>query len=386
MASTQAKQGTTLLYELLAQSRTYPDLIQMGRGDPDLDTPPHIIAAAHAAMQQHANEPSPVEGILPLRQAIAERVKQINNIDADPETDIVVTNGGQESIFLMVLATIGAGDELLAPEPNYNTYLDSVRFVGGKQVSVPSSADKDFRVDVEAVRNAITPRTKAILLVSPNNPSATVIPPEDVRALVQLAEEADLMILADDIYDRFVFDNYQHLSPASLPGGKDRTLTLNAFSKTYAMTGWRAGWIVGPADLMAQVKRLKAAVSGPNSIISQYAGLEALRGPQDIVDEMHATYTRRRKVVMDALDQMDIPYGMPQGGQFIFADISHTGLSSIEVSRRILEEQHVLAYPGMAFGAGWAHCLRITFLQPEEKLREGMEKMRQTIQKIMART
>jgi aspartate/methionine/tyrosine aminotransferase len=206
-----------------------------------------------------------------------------------------------------------------------------------------------------------------------------------VRALVKIAEEADLMILADDIYDRFVFDDYEHLSPASLPGAKARTLTLNALSKTYAMTGWRVGWVVGPADLIAQVKRLKAAVSGPNSIVAQHAGLAALLGPQDVVDEMHATYARRRKLVMDALDQMDIPYGMPQGGQFIFADISFTGMSSLELAQRILEEQHVLAYPGMAFGEGWEHCLRITFLQPEEKLREGLEKMRVTMQGIMAR-
>ena len=385
MATTAAKRGTSLLYELLAKARSYPDTIQLGRGDPDLDTPPHIIEAANLAMQQHANADSPPEGILPLRQAIAERVKRINNIDADPETDIVITNGGQEALFLMVLATIGPGDELLTPEPNYNTYLDSVRFVGGTQVTVPSSADQNFRLDVEAARRAVTERTKAILLVSPNNPSATIIPPDDVRALVSLAEEADLMILADDIYDRFVFDDYQHLSPASLPGAKARTLTLNALSKTYAMTGWRVGWIVGPADLMAQVKQLKAAISGPNSVISQYAGLAALTGTQNVVDEMHATYARRRKVVMDALDQMDIPYGLPQGGQFIFADISHTGMGSLELSLRILEEQHVLAYPGSAFGENWEHCLRITFLQPEEKLQEGMDKMRVTMQNIMAR-
>jgi aminotransferase len=284
----------------------------------------------------------------------------------------------------MVLATLGPGEELLTPEPNYNTYLDSVRFVGGTQVNIPSTADQDFRVDVEAMRQAVSERTRAMLLVSPNNPSATVIPPDDVRALVALAQEADLLILADDIYDRFVYDGFEHLSPASLPGAKERTLTLNALSKAYAMTGWRVGWIVGPADLMAQVKRLKAAISGPNSIVAQYAGLAALTGPQEVVDEMHAIYASRRRLVLDALDAMDIPYGLPQGGQFVFADISYTGMSSLELAQRILEEQHVLAYPGYAFGENWEHCLRITFLQPEEKLREGLDRMKTAMEKILA--
>ncbi len=379
------KRGTTLLYALLAQARTYPDVILLGRGDPDLDTPPHIIQSAEAAMAVHGTEPSPPEGLLALRQAIAARVKKYNNIDADPATDIVVTQGGQEALFLMVLATIGPGDELLMPEPNYNTYLDSVRFAGGTQVNVPSSADRDFRVDVEGVRAAITSKTKAMLLVSPNNPSATVIPPDDVRALVNLAEEKDLLILADDIYDRFLYDDYVHLSPASLPGAKARTLTLNAMSKAFAMTGWRVGWIVGPADLMAYVKQLKAAISGPNAIVTQYAALTALTGQQDVVEEMRQIYASRRRLVMDALDSMDIPYGMPQGGQFLFADISFTGMSSLDLAQRILEEQHVLAYPGTAFGAAWEHCLRITFLAPEEKLREGLEKMKETMYKIKAR-
>jgi aminotransferase len=376
------KRGTTLLYALLAQARTYPDIILLGRGDPDLDTPTHIISAAEAALHDHSTEPSPPEGLLALRQAIAARVKKYNHIDVDPETEVVVTQGGQEALFLMVLATIGPGDELLMPEPNYNTYLDSVRFAGGTQINVPSSADRDFRVDVEGVRAAITSKTKAMLLVSPNNPSATVIPPEDVRALVSLAEEKDLLILADDIYDRFLYDDYVHLSPASLPGAKARTLTLNAMSKAFAMTGWRVGWIVGPADLMAYVKQLKAAISGSNAIATQYAALTALTGQQDVVEEMRQIYASRRRLVMDALDAMDIPYGMPQGGQFLFADISFTGMSSLDLAQRILEEQHVLAYPGTAFGAAWEHCLRITFLAPEEKLREGLEKMKETMYKI----
>ena len=202
-------------------------------------------------------------------------------------------------------------------------------------------AENDFRADPADVRAAITDRSRALLLVSPNNPAASVISPADMRALLDIAIEHDLMVLADDIYDLFVYDEFEHLSPASLPGGKERTLTLNALSKAYSMTGWRLGWIVGPADLMARVRELKAAISGGTSVISQHAGIAALTGPQDAVEMMAEAYRRRRRLVLDALDAMGMKYGLPQGGQFVFADISFTGLDSGEVAQRILSEQHV---------------------------------------------
>ena len=219
----------------------------MGRGDPDFDTPAHIVAAAKQAMIHHQADVAPAAGLPALREAIAARVKRVNNIDVDPASEVVVTNGGQEALFLMVLATLGEGDELIVPEPNYNTYADSLAFAGGVKVAVQTGHEEDFRADPAAVRAAITEKTRALLLVSPNNPAANVISPADMRALVNIAIEHDLMILADDIYDLFVYDDFVHTSPASLPGGKERSLTLNALSKSYSMTGWRLGWIVGPA-------------------------------------------------------------------------------------------------------------------------------------------
>ncbi|MFN2169090.1 MAG: pyridoxal phosphate-dependent aminotransferase, partial [Anaerolineae bacterium] len=164
----------------------------------------------------------------------------------------VVTNGGQEALFLMVLASVGPGEEMLTPDPNYNTYNDALRFAGARHIPVTTTPESSFRVDPAAMAAAVTPNTRAMLLVSPNNPAASVIAPDDVRALVKLAEEKDLIILSDEIYDRFVYDDFQHLSPAAVPGGRERTLTLNALSKAFSMTGWRLGWVVGPADLMAQ--------------------------------------------------------------------------------------------------------------------------------------
>ena len=382
--SQKKKDGTSLLYQLIGEARSYDDVIVMGRGDPDFDTPPHIVAAAKDAMIHHHNDYTPPQGLPALRQAIAERVKRVNNIDVDPETEVVVTNGGQEALFLMVLAVTSPGDEMIVPEPNYNTYADSLAFAGGVKAEVQTYAETDFRAHPQDVRKAITDRTRSLLLVSPNNPAASVIAPDDMQEMLDIAIKHDLMILADDIYDLFVYDDFMHVSPASLPGGKERTLTLNALSKSYSMTGWRLGWIVGPADLMARVAELKAAVSGGASVISQHAGIAALNGPQDAVEMMAEAYRKRRRMVLDALDDMGMKYGMPQGGQFVFADIGFTGLDSAEVAQRILTEQHVLAYPGSAFSKDRKHYLRMTFLQPEDQLMEGLERMKVAMDNIMA--
>lgn len=380
----EKKRGTDVLYGLIAEAKGYSDVIILGRGDPDFDTPAHIIDAAARAAQREDLEASPPEGILALRTAIAERVRAVNGIDVDPETEVVVTNGGQEAIFLMVLAALGPGDEIIVPEPNYNTYKDAVAFAGGVSVGIDTDPSEAFRVDPERVRAAITERTRALLLVSPNNPAASVVSREDMRALVGIAEEHDLVVIGDDIYDLLTYDGHEHTSPGAVAGGKARTLTLNALSKTYAMTGWRTGWIIGPADLMEVVRELKAAVSGPASIVAQHAAVAALTGPQDAMESMREAYVRRRTVVLEALSQMGLPYGEPQGGQFVFVDISSTGMSSLELSQKILTDQHVLAYPGGAFSESMNQFLRMTFLQPEEKLREGLGKMKKVIDEVLA--
>ncbi len=384
MSKKREDQGTNLLYKLIGEARGYDDVIVMGRGDPDFDTPAHIVAAAKEAMIHHHADYSPPAGLPALREAIAERVKRVNNIDVDPASEVVVTNGGQEALFLMVLATVGAGDEMIVPEPNYTTYADSLDFAGATKVEVQTWPQEDFRADPALVRAAVTERTRALLLVSPNNPCASVISPGDMRELLDIAIERDLMILSDEIYDLFVYDDFAHTSPAALPGGKERTLTLNALSKSYSMTGWRLGWITGPADLMARVTELKAATTGGASVISQYAGIAALTGPQEPVEMMAAAYRRRRRLVLDALDEMGMKYGLPQGGQFVFADIAFTGLDSAEVAQRMLTEQHVLAYPGSAFSKDRKDYLRMTFLQPEDKLIKGLERMKVAMQGIMA--
>jgi aminotransferase len=376
--------GMPLTYALMARARGASNVIALGRGDPDFDTPPHIVQAAQDAMVRASGERPPSDGLPVLRRAIADRVLKYNGIRVDPDHEVVVTNGGQEALFLMVVAALGEGDGLVVPDPNYNTYLDALRFTRGVKISVPTYPTESFRVDPARVKAALdaNPNAKALLMVSPGNPSAGVIAPDDVKALVQLAAERNLTIISDDIYDRFLYDGTEHLSPQSLPDGAPRTLTLNALSKAFAMTGWRAGWIVGPADLMSKVKAAKAAISGGTSVVSQYAALAALNGPQDSVDLMRETLARRRKVVMDAFDEMGFVYGVPQGGQFIFADASAAKVNSLELALRAIDDEQLVIAPGLSFGDPWANYVRATFLQPEEVLAEGMERLK----RVVART
>jgi aminotransferase len=375
----ESNNSTATLYQLMAQAKLYPDRIELGRGDPDLATPPHIVEAFRKTIMDGFSGPQPLEGILPLREAIAERVKRINGIEVDPESEVVVTNGGQEALFIMIQTILSAGDEIITPDPNYNSYRDSIRFSRAERIPIRTYVEDNFRVDPNQVQAAITEKTRALLMVSPNSPTGAVISPEDVRSLAAIAEQNDLLILADDIYDRLTYGDAVHLSPASLPGIKDRTLTLNAVSKMYSMTGWRLGWIVGQKDLMKQVAAVKAAVSGGTPIVSQMGALAALTGPDDSIIAQRQTYAQRRKVILEGLDRIGLDYGVPQGGQCVFVDIRKTGLTSQEFVQKILEECHVLTYPGSSFGSDFDHCVRITFLQPEEKLREAFARIEKVI-------
>jgi aspartate/methionine/tyrosine aminotransferase len=374
--------GTSLLYTLLAQVHGYSDGIDLGRGDPDFTTPAHILNAVREALDAPRTLDAAAGVHAELLEAIAARLWDINRIAVDPRHEIVLTQGGQEALFLMVQAAVGPGDEVIAPEPHYNTYTDAIRFAGATRVPVKTAVEENFDVDPDRVRAAITPKTRALILISPNNPTAAVLSPDRVKALATLAQEYDLLILADEVYDRILYDGAVHTSPASLPGMRARTLTLNALSKSYAMTGWRLGWVAGPPPLIAQVGRLKEATSGGISVLSVWAGIAALTGPQEPLLEMQTAYARRRRIVMDALDGMGFRYGTPQGGQFVLADMRRLGVPSVDLARRLLDEGHVLIYPGTSFGESWNGFMRITFLQPEPILREALDRVAGVVSRL----
>lgn len=368
------------LYALVEQAKAYPDTILMARGDPDLDTPPHVAEAVARSLVESEFAVPPPEGMPAFREAIAARLRRVNRLDYT-EDEIIVTNGAQEAIFLAVNAALGPGDELIVPEPNYNTYGNALAFAGGTRVSVPTYEAEGFAVDPERVRAAITPRSRALLLVSPTNPTGSVIEPTRLRALAEIAIAHDLVVIADDIYDQFLYDGAVHTSPATLPGMRERTLTINSLSKAYAMCGWRAGWLAGPPALIAAARPLKAAMNGGTSVVAQYAGIAALTGSQQFVADFRAACVARRARVRAMLDRVGLPYGKPDGGQFVFFDISSLGRSSVEVSEQLVTEAHVVASAGAGFGASWDTFMRVTYLQPEPVLQEGLDRIERVLRK-----
>ena len=384
MSSTMAHADAAGLVDerdvLIELAQHLPDVISLGLGDPDFATPPHIVAAAKEAMADgrcdHYTHPA---GLIELRRAIAAKLARNNGIIADPETEITVTTGGQEGLYAIVQALLNPGDEILVPDPRYSSYDAAIGRAGGVIVPVPTRQEDDFDLRPEEVARRITPHTKAILLVTPGNPTAAVISPAHLRAIANLAIAHDLVVIADEIYEKFVFDGAEHFSIGSLPAMRERTITLNGFSKTYAMTGWRLGYVVAPAALTRAIRALKQSISITAPAISQWAGVAALTGPQGCVDLFRTTYDARRHVLMPALDALGFTYGHPYGTFYIFANIAATGMPAFTLARKLLEEAHVLIFPGTGFGAAWGDYLRFSLLQPTPVLLEAVARLERVL-------
>jgi len=373
------------IFDLMELARSRPAAITLGLGDPDLPTPAHIVAAAAEAIESGRTGPTPATGLLELREAIARKLSRDNGVEVDPETEVLVTTGGQEALFLLVQALIEPGDEIIVPDPRYTSYDRAISLAGGKMVLVPTHAENNFALDPDEVEKRITPRTKVLLVISPNNPTAGVNPPEVMQRLAEIATKHDLIVVADEIYEKFVYDDAVHVSIASLPGMRSRTITLNGMSKTYAMTGWRIGYLAAPSSFIRAASGLKEMVNIQAPSVSQWASVAALNGPQECVEEMRRTYDERRKMMMGELDRMGISYGHPYGGLYIWANVSSTGLSASEFSYKLLDEENVLVLPGAGFGQGWDDWIRMTILQPEETLREVAERMSKIVEQRVSR-
>jgi aminotransferase len=300
--------GTAIRYNLMDLAATLPDVISLGRGDPDLATPAHILVAAKdAAHRGEGARLTPPAGLPELRQAIADKLHRDNHLPVEAE-NILVTTGGQEAMFLLMQALLDPGDEILVPDPRYTSYDQAVAMAGGQLTLIPTAEHSAFDLDADAVARCITSRTKALLLVTPSNPTAGIITEANLRRITDLAHQHNLIIIADEIYEQFVFDGWRHLSIGSLPGMAERTFTLNGFSKTYAMTGWRVGYLAAPVDFIQATTRFKEITNLTAPTISQWAATAALTGPQDCVADMRATYDERRQLAKHALDDMDVSY------------------------------------------------------------------------------
>ena len=365
--------GTRLRYALMDLARDLPDAIELGRGDPDLPTPAFIVEAAQAALSQPLTL-APIAGLPELREAIAGNALRDHGIHVAPE-NVLVTTGGQEALFLVMHFLLGPGDEILVPDPRYTSYDQAIEHTGAISVAVPTHAHDGFDLDPAEVERRITPRTRALLLVTPSNPTGGILTPERALTLADIARRHNLTIVSDEIYGKFVWEPFRHTSVASLPSMLDRVITLSGFSKAYAMTGWRVGYVLAPAPAIRTMAAIKAHTTGPVATLSQHAALAAALSDDRCVTEFRAIYKARRELLGAGLTSMGLSFGDPRGGFFFWADSSSTGLRALELCYLLLRHARVLIFPGTAFGTAWSNYLRITTLQPTHLLAEAVERM-----------
>ncbi len=267
---------------------------------------------------------------------------------------------------------------MIVPDPRYTSYDEAIELAGGRMLLVPTREEDAYDLDPDEVEKRLTPASKVLLIISPNNPTAGITTPDNLRRLAEIAIKHDLIVISDEIYEKFLYDDREYLSIASLPGMAERTITLNGVSKTYAMTGWRIGYLAGPAPIVEAVAALKGMVNIQAPTVSQWAAAAALDGPQACVDEMRETYSARRRLLLDALDEMGFSYGEPRGGLYIWVNTSTTGIPAIELSSMFLDEG-VLIFPGTGFGENWGNSMRMTLLQPIDVLAEAVTRMKRAL-------
>ena len=347
------------------------DVIALGRGDPDFHTPNHVVEAAKAAIDANQHHYTGPTGLPPLRQAIADNLKADYGLDYTAD-EIVVTAGVQESIMLTMLAVCEPGDEVLITSPRFTTYDTAVHLCGGVPIPVPTHQKDDFALDVAEIEARITDRTRVFVLVSPNNPTGAVTPPDVIRQIADLALKHDILIVADEIYAKLIYPPHEHLSLATLPRMKERTITLNGFSKTYAMTGWRIGYLAAPADFVEKVTETRHTLSINSCTVSQHAALAALTGPQDDMQAMYDAYAERRAYLMEALTKAGLSYGAPGGAFYIYTNISASGMKAKAFCETLLRETGVMVFPGDMFGEPDSDFIRISYLQPLPLIKEAM--------------
>jgi aminotransferase len=359
---------------------TMKDVISLGIGEPDFVTPPAITRAGMASLEHGETHYTSNSGILQLRQAISDNVRRLYDIRYDPETEILITVGVSEALHLAFSSTIDPGDEVIIPTPCFVAYAPAVVFAGGTPVLLCTIVENSFQVSAADIAQAITPRTKAILLGYPNNPTGAVMSRERLLEIAKLVEERDLLVVSDEIYDRLVY-GVEHTCFASLPGMKERTILLQGFSKAYAMTGWRLGYAAGPAEIIGGMRKMHQYVIMSAPTPAQHAGLEALRSGEADVQRMREEYDRRRKVVVKGLNDIALTCFEPRGAFYAFPSIRASGMTSDEFANRLLEEEHVALIPGTAFGACGEGFVRISYATAMEKIEEALERMRRFMQR-----
>jgi aspartate aminotransferase len=351
-------------------------IVHLEIGQPDYDTFSNISQAGITAIQEGKTRYTHPAGILPLRELIAEDIGRRRGIKIDPD-EVVVSPGGKPNLFFPTLAVVEAGDEVIYPNPGFPTYEAMIGVAGGIAVPVPLLEENDFSFDLDAFDKLVNERTKLIILNSPSNPTGGVIPQADLEHIAAQAQKFDCWVMSDEIYARISYDGLEVSSIASLPGMRERTIIVDGFSKTYSMTGWRLGFGIMPRELAEQVVLLLTHALGSTAHFTQFAGVEAVSGPQNMVEQMVAEYQRRRDVIVTGLNAIPgITCRKPQGAFYAFPNIKSTGMSSHDLANLILEKAGVALLPGSAFGKFGEGYLRLSYANSIENIEKGLARIR----------
>jgi aminotransferase len=373
--------GIRKFFDILA---SMDDVISLGIGEPDFDTPRSIIEAGVESLREGRTHYTSNYGTIELRRALAAHLQRLYGVEYDPKRELLITVGASEAVDLALRATCDPGDEVILHEPSYVAYEPAIAFAGGTVVHVSTRFEDDFALDPAVVEAAITPRTKAIFLGYPCNPTGAVLPDAVQDELARIAERHDLLVYSDEIYDRLAYGSYRHRAFSALPGMRERTILMGGFSKAYAMTGWRIGWMAAPAELIEGILKIHQYTIMTAPTVAQDAALVAIVEGEPEVERMLAEYDRRRRLVVDGLNGMGLETFEPRGACYAVPRITSTGLDAETFSRRLLEEEHVAVVPGGAFGPSGADHVRACYATSYERLEEAMARIGRFVERVRA--
>lgn len=366
-----APSGIRAFFDLSAGNQ---DIISLGVGEPDFVTPEHVREACIRALNQGETAYTPNSGLLALREEIASYLHTSFSLNYEPTSEVMVTVGSSEAVDLALRAFITTGDEIIIPSPSYIAYSPITHLNGGVTVEVESSAEQGFKLTAEALRKVITPRSKLLMVNFPTNPTGAVMSYEDWLPIAEIVKEHNLLVISDEIYAELTYDS-QHVSIASLPGMKERTIVISGFSKAFAMTGWRVGYACGEQELIAPMLKIHQYTAMCAPVLGQIAAIESLRNGMQHKEYMKQCFDERRKLLVSGFRSMGMPCHEPEGAFYAFPSIAHTGLTSEDFALQLLNEAGVAAVPGHVFGAGGEGYIRCSYAASLQKLTEALERI-----------
>ncbi len=363
------KSGIREIFDL---AENLPDVVNLGIGEPDFSTPAFINEAAKKAIDEGLSQYTANAGLLELREEISNKLKRENGIDVDPANEVIVTSGATQGIFVIMNCLLSEGDEVLLPSPIFTAYLYSVILSGGVPVEVP--LNKRYHIDFEILQKKVSERSRLLVLGSPSNPTGSVFDENEIRKVCEFAHRHSLFLISDEIYEKFLYDDARHFSPASFREFKNRVVTVNGFSKTYGMTGWRLGYCAAESEIITAMTRYNSYNAVCASSIAQLAGIAALKGPQSFFDDILREFAARRKIVCKKLDELGLEYVRPMGSFYFFPKIPNKD-NSLDFSTTLLVQQHVATAPGSAFGRYGEGHIRLSYSVGKERLMIALEKI-----------